>query len=234
MQRALDIQGLKGSWRTLDIVSRWTDNMRKMPPLLSFANGSVYCLFLWDLWKRSAWREYSGFFSKKQLKKEQNHQLRAWICRVPILSHAVSSGTGAAISLNFMKFSSTKFNSELTHKLGQYCEQFQSQYVIFEVVLCRSRWILWSLWGPSNSRYSKMVSAELCGWARDDGCWHQACGNHRCLCLGCCRQKNTIIIHCDKENIQACRHRPWNNEPRIKKSSWKKQTWSFSWLLRNS
>lgn len=147
--------------------------MRKMSPLLSSANGSVYYLFLGDLWQRSARREHSGFFSKKQLKEEQKNQLRAWIRRVPILPHAVPSGTGGAIYLNFisfMKFSSANFSTELTHKPGQYHEQLQPWYVIFEVFLCRARWTLWSLWGPSNSGYSRMLSAELCGLARDDWC----------------------------------------------------------------
>lgn len=178
VQRALEIlqkslKGLYGSWRTLGTVSRRTDSMRKMPLLLSLANGSMHWLFLWDLWQRSAWREHCGFFSKKQLKEERNHQLRAWICWMPILSHTVSTATGAAIFLNFisfMKFSNAKFNTELTHKLGQYCEQFQPWYVIFEVVLCKVRRILWSLWGPSNSRYSMLLSADLRGWTGDDGC----------------------------------------------------------------
>lgn len=113
---------------------RWTVNVGKMSPLLSSGNGSVYCLFLWDLWQRSDWREHSGFFSKKQMKAEQNHERRASIWRVPILPHAVSSGTGAAIYLNFisfMKFNSAKFNTELTLKLGQHREQLQPWYVIF-------------------------------------------------------------------------------------------------------
>lgn len=133
---------------------RWTVNVGKMSPLLSSGNGSVYCLFLWDLWQRSDWREHSGFFSKKQMKAEQNHELRAWTCRVPILPHAVLNGTGAAIYLNFipfMKLSSAKFNTELTLKLGQH-RQLQPWYVIFEVYLCRARWMLWSLWRPSNSK----------------------------------------------------------------------------------